>query len=430
MTQKQLAKILHVSDKSVSRWENGVTMPDISLLIPLSDALHIPLVDLLSGISEVSNGESLLKETIQMSTDLVGKQRTNYYRTIMTLMVASLFILLLAPWCIDPKDPMNLSAIDPPGFYVVLAEMVTYCIMLYTLDQKIKAVNLICLFLLVLNVCVLIRDLLVVVRELTPRAEMTLFPVTSCIFAVLMIAAHFTLFTMPSLKTGFDGKNTLSINQNNGHLVLFSLAIATIIFVSFAPVVDYSGVSYRTLLEAFVEKQPKWIGNYHSKDYYNGTILTCGYVSLLTCPLFCLWAKLRNRAVFLLTNISFLHIIASIINYPVRFEEVPLSWLTPAYIISCSLPVASLILLYAVFFKPTFMASSEKKTLAQADLFIQLAYLVLAVIVFSYIFIVVPFFKPFPSNKGEWHLMNALSVVAIMTLPHIVSISKKNRSAS
>ncbi len=43
MTQLQLAEILNVSNKSVSRWENGVTMPDISLLIPLSDAFHIPL---------------------------------------------------------------------------------------------------------------------------------------------------------------------------------------------------------------------------------------------------------------------------------------------------------------------------------------------------------------------------------------------------
>ncbi|MBQ9037824.1 MAG: helix-turn-helix transcriptional regulator, partial [Erysipelotrichaceae bacterium] len=34
MTQSMLAEILNVSNKTVSRWETGVTMPDISLLIP------------------------------------------------------------------------------------------------------------------------------------------------------------------------------------------------------------------------------------------------------------------------------------------------------------------------------------------------------------------------------------------------------------
>ena len=35
LTQAQLAEILGVSDRSVSRWENGVTMPDVSLFLPL-----------------------------------------------------------------------------------------------------------------------------------------------------------------------------------------------------------------------------------------------------------------------------------------------------------------------------------------------------------------------------------------------------------
>lgn len=40
MTQEQLAEKLGVSDKSISRWENGNTMPDISLLVELADILN------------------------------------------------------------------------------------------------------------------------------------------------------------------------------------------------------------------------------------------------------------------------------------------------------------------------------------------------------------------------------------------------------
>ena len=36
LTQKQLADLLHVSDKTVSKWENGQTMPDILLLPQLA----------------------------------------------------------------------------------------------------------------------------------------------------------------------------------------------------------------------------------------------------------------------------------------------------------------------------------------------------------------------------------------------------------
>lgn len=47
LTQTQLAEILGVSDKSISRWENGKTMPDMSLYEPLCKALGIQISELL-----------------------------------------------------------------------------------------------------------------------------------------------------------------------------------------------------------------------------------------------------------------------------------------------------------------------------------------------------------------------------------------------
>ena len=49
MTQEQLAEKLGVTSKTISRWENGNYMPDISLLKPISEELGITLNDLLSG---------------------------------------------------------------------------------------------------------------------------------------------------------------------------------------------------------------------------------------------------------------------------------------------------------------------------------------------------------------------------------------------
>ena len=49
LTQEQLANKLGVTSKSISRWENGKTMPDISLFEPLCDQLNITINELLKG---------------------------------------------------------------------------------------------------------------------------------------------------------------------------------------------------------------------------------------------------------------------------------------------------------------------------------------------------------------------------------------------
>jgi len=48
-TQKQLASLLSVSDKTISKWESGRGLPDISLIEPLSRALNVSVAELLSG---------------------------------------------------------------------------------------------------------------------------------------------------------------------------------------------------------------------------------------------------------------------------------------------------------------------------------------------------------------------------------------------
>lgn len=49
MTQKDLADKLFVSDKTVSKWERGNSMPNVTLLIPLAEVLGISVTELLQG---------------------------------------------------------------------------------------------------------------------------------------------------------------------------------------------------------------------------------------------------------------------------------------------------------------------------------------------------------------------------------------------
>ncbi len=49
LTQKELADTLHISDKTVSKWERGLGCPDISLLAALAEIFSIDIQKLLSG---------------------------------------------------------------------------------------------------------------------------------------------------------------------------------------------------------------------------------------------------------------------------------------------------------------------------------------------------------------------------------------------
>lgn len=49
LTQKELAAMLNVTDKAVSKWELGTSLPDVALLLPLAEALGVSATELLAG---------------------------------------------------------------------------------------------------------------------------------------------------------------------------------------------------------------------------------------------------------------------------------------------------------------------------------------------------------------------------------------------
>lgn len=50
MTQKELAAALGVTDKAVSKWELGASLPDVALLLPLAERLGVSATELLAGV--------------------------------------------------------------------------------------------------------------------------------------------------------------------------------------------------------------------------------------------------------------------------------------------------------------------------------------------------------------------------------------------
>lgn len=72
MTQKELAATLYVSDKAVSKWERGLSVPDISLLVPLAEQLNVTVAELLQG----RRVEEERRFTREETEDLIRKALT------------------------------------------------------------------------------------------------------------------------------------------------------------------------------------------------------------------------------------------------------------------------------------------------------------------------------------------------------------------
>ena len=61
LTQKELAEKLFLSDKAVSKWERGLSLPDVSVLMPLAQALGVTVTELLEG-EEIKKEETISAE--------------------------------------------------------------------------------------------------------------------------------------------------------------------------------------------------------------------------------------------------------------------------------------------------------------------------------------------------------------------------------
>ena len=58
LTQSKLAEAISVSDKTISKWETGKGLPDISLLEPLSKELGVSVIELMNGEQIIHKNKS------------------------------------------------------------------------------------------------------------------------------------------------------------------------------------------------------------------------------------------------------------------------------------------------------------------------------------------------------------------------------------
>lgn len=95
LTQMQLAEKLGITDKAISKWERGISMPDTSIMLDLCDILHITVNELLNGerINMENNQQKNEQLLLEMARELEKKNRTIWH-SMWTVMAVSVIALL------------------------------------------------------------------------------------------------------------------------------------------------------------------------------------------------------------------------------------------------------------------------------------------------------------------------------------------------
>ena len=97
LTQEQIAEQMGVARRTVSRWETGSNMPDLDILLELSDLYEVDLREILSGERKSEQMNQELKETVLQVADYSNEEKARLLRRMHWLFMAGLagFVVFL-----------------------------------------------------------------------------------------------------------------------------------------------------------------------------------------------------------------------------------------------------------------------------------------------------------------------------------------------
>ena len=95
LTQEQLAEQLGVSNRTVSRWENGNNMPDISLLSEIAEFYDVSIPELIYGERKSENMREEAKEVAETMSDYAKAEKETLVKSIRNMSLIGLIALII-----------------------------------------------------------------------------------------------------------------------------------------------------------------------------------------------------------------------------------------------------------------------------------------------------------------------------------------------
>ena len=105
ITQEELAEKMLVSRRTVSRWETGTNMPDMDILIDISEFYDVDLREILDGERKKEQMDKVMKETVLKVADFENEEKAKLMKRMNLLFVGALVLMtvlfgtiFLSPW--------------------------------------------------------------------------------------------------------------------------------------------------------------------------------------------------------------------------------------------------------------------------------------------------------------------------------------------
>lgn len=118
LTQEQVGEELNVSGRTVSRWETGRNMPDISLLAELVEFYEVSISELIDGEKKNGIAETGVKEVAEKMSDYADAQQERYIKNIRYQSIMGTCALVVC---------MLIGSTDAAVQNVVLEKIDSYC---------------------------------------------------------------------------------------------------------------------------------------------------------------------------------------------------------------------------------------------------------------------------------------------------------------
>lgn len=96
ITQEQLADKFSVSSRTVSRWENGINMPDLDILIDISDFYEVDLRDILNGEKKKQESQEDVNGSILQAVNYSNIEAEKFNKRIFICEIIAVVLIVLA----------------------------------------------------------------------------------------------------------------------------------------------------------------------------------------------------------------------------------------------------------------------------------------------------------------------------------------------
>jgi len=95
LTQEQLVERFHITDRTVSRWENGNNMPDLSILVDLADFYDVDVREILDGERKGENMNQAEKEKMLLVAEYAEEEKNVLLKRFRIISIAGLCSMIV-----------------------------------------------------------------------------------------------------------------------------------------------------------------------------------------------------------------------------------------------------------------------------------------------------------------------------------------------